>query len=62
MCFCNCACVDVYVSVSVFHFEGICVCVRQDVKQEKDTTPVEETKRQKVWVGQERGRKGIKTK
>ena len=56
------ACVYVNVLVSAFDFEGICVFVLQDVKQEKDTTPAEETKRQKVRVGQEKGKKGHKNK
>ncbi len=46
----------------MFDFEGICVFLQQDVKQKKDTTPVEETKRQKVRVGQENRRKGMKIK
>lgn len=41
----------------MFDFEGICVFVRQDVKQEKNTTPVEKTKRQKGEAGARKGKK-----
>lgn len=57
-----CLCVCLYLCVFVSDFEGICAFLQQDVKQEKDTTPAEETKRQKARVGQEKGRKGMKIK
>lgn len=55
-----CACL--YRCVYVFDFEGICVFVQQDVKQEKYTTPAEGTKRQKVEGGARRGKKGHENK
>ncbi len=51
-----------FVCVFMFDFQGICVFVPQDVKQEKDTTPVEETKRQRVLAGQDTGWKGMEIK
>lgn len=46
----------------MFDFEGICVFVRQDVKQEKNTTPVEKTKRQKGEAGARKGKKSNENK
>lgn len=59
-CFCNRVTVTVYLCVHVFDFEGICVIVQWDVKEENDKTPVEVTQRQKVRVRKEEERKCIK--